>query len=103
VMLAKEETVLLAKALSVGGAYMVTVGAAMATSVADAQIANIGGSKQTTVANSYIVEAGDAFTVKVGKASFAMSADGTITFTGTRINIGASGAVSVNGKDIDLN
>lgn len=103
VMLAKEETVLLAKALSVGGAYMVTVGAAMATNVADAQIANIGGSKQTTVANGYLVEAGDVFSVKVGKTSFAMSADGTITLTGTRINIGASGAVSVNGKDIDLN
>jgi hypothetical protein len=32
-----------------------------------------------------------------------MTSDGAITISGTRINIGASGPVHINGKDVDVN
>lgn len=99
----KEETIKVAKTLTIGGAYGVTVGGGMVTSVAVSQFENVGQDQSTSVGKSCSISAGESFEITVGNASFKMTSDGAITITGTRINIGASGPVHINGKDVDIN
>ena len=99
----KEETITVAKALTIGGAYAVTVGAGMVTSVGVSQFENVGGDQSTKVGKNCLIDAGESFEIKVGGASFKMTASGVITITGTSIDIGASGPVRINGKDVDIN
>ena len=99
---AKTETVTLAKALSIGGAYAITVGAVMHTVVVGAKylraLRNI-----LTIAEKMEITAGTEFEVTVGQSHFRMSSDGKITLTGADITIGATGPVQINGNDVDVN
>ncbi|MBW3512129.1 type VI secretion system Vgr family protein [Janthinobacterium sp. NKUCC06_STL] len=99
---AKTETVTLAKALSIGGAYAITVGAVMHTVVVGAKylraLRNI-----LTIAEKMEITAGTEFEVTVGQSHFHMSSDGKITLTGADITIGATGPVQINGNDVDVN
>ncbi|PKB13781.1 type VI secretion system Vgr family protein [Janthinobacterium sp. 64] len=99
---AKTETVTLAKALSIGGAYAITVGAVMHTVVVGAKylraLRNI-----LTIAEKMEITAGTEFEVTVGQSHFYMSSDGKITLTGADIKIGATGPVQINGNDVDVN
>lgn len=103
VMLTKEETVGLAKALTVGGAYGVTVGGTMNTLVGASQFEQISAVKRTDVGKEYTVVVANAFKIIVGSASLTLTSDGVIKITGTSIDIGASGPVHINGKDVDIN
>ncbi|WP_229219984.1 type VI secretion system Vgr family protein [Rugamonas fusca] len=103
VMLAKNEMVMLEKALEVGDNYGVLVGGSMATTVARSQVELVGQSKDTRAGTTYTITAKDSFEITVGSASLKMTSDGAITISGTRINIGASGPVHINGKDVDVN
>ncbi len=103
VTLAKSETIGLAKALSVGGAYAVTVGAVMNTFVTLSQFTEVLANKVIKVGKKFHTSAGDAYEVNVGKSAFKMRSDGSITITGTRVVIEASGPVNINGKDVDIN
>ena len=99
----KTETVAIAKALTVGAGYAVTVGGAMNTAVGLAQLEQVGLSKSTTVGKKYSINAGDELEITVGQASLVMKSDGTVLINGTRFDFSASGAVQINGKDVDIN
>jgi type VI secretion system secreted protein VgrG len=103
VTLAKSETIGLAKALSVGGAYAVTVGAVMNTLVTLSQFTEVLANKFTKVGKKFHASAGDEYEMTVGKAALKMRSDGSITISGTRVLIEASGPVNINGKDVDIN
>ena len=57
----------------------------------------------TKVGTKYSVTAGEEFTITVGKASFIMKADGTVTIKGSKFNFEATGPVQITGKDVDIN
>jgi len=101
--LTKEETVGLAKVLTVGGAYGVTVGGAMNTLVGLSQFEQIAANKGTEVGKKYTIVVADSFEVIVGSASLKLTSTGVIKISGTSIDIGASGPVHINGKDVDIN
>jgi type VI secretion system secreted protein VgrG len=103
VKLAKSETIGLAKALTIGGAYGVTVGAVMNTLVTLSQYSEVMVNKVLKVGKKFHASAGDEYEMVVGKATLKMEKDGSITLTGTKIVIGASGPVQINGKDVDVN
>lgn len=103
VLLAKNEMVMLEKALEVGDNYGVLVGGSMATTVARSQVEMVGQSKDTRAGTTYTITAKDSFEITVGSASLKMTSDGAIIMSGTRINISASGPVHINGKDVDVN
>ncbi|MDB5935015.1 MAG: tssI [Massilia sp.] len=103
IRLTKEESVGFGKALTIGGAYQVSVVAAMNTSVGLSQSSQVGLSKRTSVGSRYSVEAGEEISIAVGAASLTMRSDGSIALHGTSIRIEASGQVIVNGKSVDLN
>ena len=109
----------LAKMLNVGLGYSINVGGAMNTAVALAQLEEVGLMKSITVGQdfsttvgknysakvgaSYTLEATDDITLKVGKSTLVMKADGTVLINGATFDFSASGPVQISGKDIDLN
>ena len=100
---AKTETIGMAKALTIGLGYQTTVGGAMNTSVGLIQAEQVGLSKNVMVGNTYEITAGDEFKITVGKSTFVMKSDGTVLINGTKFDFSASGAVQINGKDVDIN
>ncbi|WP_426245748.1 type VI secretion system Vgr family protein [Pseudomonas sp. TWR3-1-1] len=103
IALAKAETIGLAKALSIGAAYQTSVGAAMNTSVGLSQSEQVGIHKSVVVGNKFTIDAGDEFTVTVGKSILTMKSDGTVLINGCTFDFSATGAVQINGKDVDIN
>ncbi|MFA8313734.1 type VI secretion system tip protein VgrG, partial [Burkholderia pseudomallei] len=93
----------LAKALTVGGGYQVTVAGAVNTSAGLASAEEVGLSKTAMVGQSYTIKAGKVFEVTVGKSTFRMDEAGNITLKGVRLLIEGSGPVEINGKDVDVN
>jgi len=103
VIQAKAESITLGKALSIGGAYQTTVVGAMNTSVGLMQAEEVGQSKQVLVKNKFTIRVGDEFKVEVGKSALTLKSDGSILIEGKTIDLIASSAVKVNGKDVDIN
>ena len=103
VTMTKTESIGLAKMLTIGGLYQTTVVGAMNTTVAMLQAEQVGLSKSTKVGNTYSITAGDEFEIKVGKATFVMKSDGTITINGSTFKFEATGPVQISGKDVDIN
>ncbi len=69
-----------------------------------ARTEQIGTYKNTSVGHTMTINVGEEFIIKVGeKSRFIMDKVGNVTIIGTRFNFSASGAVSINGKVIDLN
>jgi type VI secretion system secreted protein VgrG len=99
----KAENIALGKALSVGGAYQVTVIGAMNTSVGLVQAEEVGRSKHVLVKKQFTIRAGDEFKVEVGKSTLILKSDGSILIEGKTIDLIASSAVKINGKDVDIN
>lgn len=113
------ETVGLAKELTVGGVYQVSVAGMMNETVAGAKSEEVGlakavlvgadlseqvaGSRRDLVGGEYTIRAGESFQVSCGKSTFRMDSDGTVFINGARINVSASGIVTVTGEDIQLN
>ena len=109
----------LAKMLNVGLGYSINVGGAMNTAVALAQLEEVGAMKtvmvgqdfSTTVGRnysakvgaSYTLEATDDITLKVGKSTLVMKADGTVLINGATFEFSASGPVHISGIDVDVN
>ncbi|MDF3134384.1 type VI secretion system Vgr family protein, partial [Pseudomonas extremaustralis] len=103
IKLAKAETIGLAKALTVGAAYQTSVGAAMNTTVGLSQSEQIGIHKSVVVGKRFSIAAGDEFKVTVGKSTLVMKSDGTVLINGRTFDFSATGAVQINGKDVDIN
>ena len=103
IALAKAETIGLAKTLSIGAAYQTSVGAAMNTSVGLSQSEQVGIHKSVVVGKNYSIDAGDEFKVTVGKSTLVMKSDGTVLINGCTFDFSATGAVQINGKDVDIN
>ena len=103
IALTATESVGLAKALTVGAGYAVTVVGAMNTAVGLAQFEEVGLNKSVVVGKRFSINAGDEFVITVGKANFTMKSDGTVLINGSQFNFSASGPVQISGKDIDLN
>jgi type VI secretion system secreted protein VgrG len=103
VALTSTETVGLAKALTVGGGYAVTVVGAVNTAAGLASAEEVGLSKTTTVGKTYTLTAGDRIEIKTGSAALILESNGHITLRGTQLLIEGSGAVQINGKDVDIN
>jgi type VI secretion system secreted protein VgrG len=81
------------------------VGGAMNTTVVLMQSEQVGMTKQVTVKNKFSVDVGDEFVVSVGggAASFVMKSDGSVVIDATTIEMTASTAAKLNGKDVDIN
>ncbi len=103
IKLAKAETIGLAKALTIGAAYQTSVGAAMNTTVGLSQSEQVGIHKSVAVGKKFTIDAGDEFKVTVGKSTLVMKSDGTVLINGRTFDFSASGAVQINGKDVDIN
>ena len=103
IKLAKAETIGLAKALTIGAAYQTSVGAAMNTTVGLSQSEQIGIHKSVAVGKKFSIDAGDEFKVTVGKSTLVMKSDGTVLINGRTFDFSATGAVQINGKDVDIN
>ncbi|GLH46592.1 type VI secretion system Vgr family protein [Pseudomonas lactis] len=103
IKLAKAETIGLAKALTIGAAYQTRVGAAMNTTVGLSQSEQVGIHKSVAVGKKFTIDAGDEFKVTVGKSTLVMKSDGTVLINGRTFDFSASGAVQINGKDVDIN
>ncbi|WP_118186156.1 type VI secretion system Vgr family protein [Paraburkholderia phosphatilytica] len=103
IMMASSEEVGLAKALVVGGAYSINVVGAMNTAVGLVSGEEVGMSKTTKVGKTYSIHAGDRIEIVTGKASLVLESSGKITLSGTELLIEGSGAVQINGKDVDIN
>ncbi|WP_407730278.1 type VI secretion system Vgr family protein [Pseudomonas helleri] len=103
IALAKAETIGLAKTLTIGAAYQTSVGAAMNTSVGLSQSEQVGIHKSVVVGKNYSIDAGDEFKVTVGKSTLVMKSDGTVLINGCTFDFSATGAVQINGKDVDIN
>ena len=97
------ETIGVAKELTIGGAYAVTVGAGMNTAVGLAQFEEVGLNKTVMVGKKFSINAGDELSITVGKASFVMKADGSVTINGSKLELAASGPVKISGKDVEVN
>ncbi|VVN92547.1 type VI secretion system Vgr family protein [Pseudomonas fluorescens] len=103
IALAKAETIGLGKALTIGGGYQTSVGAAMNTTVGLSQSEQVGIHKSVLVGKRFTIEAGDEFVVQVGKSQLVMKSDGTVLINGCTFDFSASGAVQINGKNVDIN
>ncbi|CAK9889634.1 MULTISPECIES: type VI secretion system Vgr family protein [Pseudomonas] len=103
ITLAKAETIGLAKALTIGAGYQTSVGAAMNTSVGLSQSEQVGLHKSVMVSRRFNITAGEEFTVTVGKSTLVMKSDGTVLINGRTFDFSATGAVQINGKDVDIN
>ncbi|QXH76899.1 type VI secretion system Vgr family protein [Pseudomonas salmasensis] len=103
IKLAKAETIGLAKALTIGAAYQTSVGAAMNTTVGLSQSEQVGIHKSVAVGKKFTIDAGDEFKVTVGKSTLVMKSDGTVLINGRTFDFSASGAVQINGQDVDIN
>jgi type VI secretion system secreted protein VgrG len=103
VMMASVQNVGLAKMTNVGGAYSINVALAMNTLVGMSQTEQVVMNKSVDVGKKFTITAGDELDITVGKSRLVMKSDGTISLTGTQINIEASGPMQLSGKDVDIN
>jgi type VI secretion system secreted protein VgrG len=97
------ETVLIAKALTVGAGYAVTVGGAMNTAVGLAQFEEVGLNKTVMVGKKFSIKAGDELEIQVGKSRLLMRSDGRIELIGEEILLQGRKKVEVHGNDVDIN
>jgi len=93
--LASVQNVGLARMENVGLGYNLNVGAGMVTLV--------GLNRADKIGKKWALSAGDELSITVGKSSLVMKSDGSISLSGSKINIDASGPVTVNGKDVNIN
>lgn len=108
---AKAQEVALTKATVVGGNVTETYGGSQTTNVSKDHTESIGknqsvsvGENQTTsvekdnalkVGKNLVIDAGDSVVIKTGKASISMKKDGTIAISGKDISIDGSGKINV--------
>ncbi|MES3020988.1 MAG: type VI secretion system tip protein TssI/VgrG [Pseudomonadota bacterium] len=98
----KSETILLAKALSIGAAYQISVGGLMNTTVALAQTEEVGMSKTVIVGMESLLQAGNEIKLVVGSSVITMTAT-RISLVADEIMIEGRKKVEVHGDDIDHN
>ncbi|PWF46704.1 type VI secretion system Vgr family protein [Massilia glaciei] len=98
----KSETILLAKALSIGAAYQTTVGGLMNTTVALTQAEEVGMSKTVIVGMESLLQAGNEIKFVVGSSVITMTAT-RISLVADEIMIEGRKKVEVHGDDIDHN
>ncbi|NHZ83394.1 type VI secretion system tip protein VgrG [Massilia sp. CCM 8695] len=85
---------------NVGLGYNLNVGMIMATIVGVNQTTQVGKSISIGAGTKIDVTAGEELSITVGKASLVMKADGSIVINGSKINVTATGDVTIKGKKI---
>jgi len=63
----------------------------------------IDGQQDTTVTKRYLLTSGERIELVTGSATLILEKNGHITLRGTQLLIEGSGAVQINGKDVDIN
>jgi type VI secretion system secreted protein VgrG len=103
VLLASNEQVGGVRTLTVGEAYLITVGAGKNEAVGQASMEEVGQGKTTNVRKTYTITVGDLLEIRVGKSSLTMDKEGKIALSGIEVNIEGQGPVKVLGKNVLIN
>ena len=103
IVLTSTEQVGAAKTITVGAAYALTIGGTRQVTVGRTSAERVALSKTTNVGKAFIVTVGERLQVTVGKSSLTMAADGTITLSGSTINLESSGPVNVTANPAHIN